>query len=130
MKKKLGIIEIYDKASNSKIREIIVWGSLYKNDKGKLLSGIYMTFTPSEIPEYWFLIGDILKASEFKMSYHREFYGEFYHVGIWGASDYIDMDMIISRLKYLRGSAGKYRYTILIDKDFQYVIDANIVDKL
>jgi len=137
MKKKIGIIEIYKLDSNgltgNLIKEVVVWGSLFKGNTGDLISGIYMAFTPDEIKEYWkFIHKTISRGYDFRLKYHKEFWGEYYHLEKWGKSDKINIDNYIHYLKYTIYNArdNKYLYKVNISKDFQYVIDANIIEKI
>jgi hypothetical protein len=132
MKKRLGVIEIINNSTSEK-RIINIWGTLFKGDNGKLISGIYFSLTPDDIPEYWYYIHKVIKYNQnFKIGYHKEFYGEFYNIGTYGLSDTTNMGSVINSLnqyvKYIHDS--KYSYFTKIDKDFQYVIDANIVEKI
>lgn len=132
MKKKLGIIEVRDLESKNLIKEINIWGTLFKGDSGKLIGGIYFTLKPEEMSIYWPLIHRVMqKTSISKISYHEEFYGSYYNIGMYGTEN-TNFDGYLKILKmYINVvMTAKYSFKVKIDKDFQYVVDANIVEKI
>jgi hypothetical protein len=79
--------------TGAKIKEVIVWGSLFKGDTGTLISGVYVAFTPEEVKLYWDYIHRMMSYDkDFKLTYHDEFWGEYYHLEKWGRADKIDID--------------------------------------
>jgi len=131
MKKKLGQIDIKNTKTN-KESKMVIWGTLFKTGKGSLYGGVYFTLSPEQIDYFFPFVKQVLeRCSAFKMSYKSEFYGEYYQIGGFGHTKYADFDDMIFSIKSIRNMTIKdYELTVNLNKSFQYVIDANIVDKI
>ena len=133
MKKKIGELIITDTNTQSEERSII-WGTIYKTNDGKLFGGIYISIKPEMLEISLPIIKSLMsRCSFFKLSYVSKFYGEYYSLGAYGLLDRFNYDLIIGRLGYTQPIHDGSRcmdYEIKMYHDFQYVVDANVVDKI
>jgi len=131
MKKKIGEVVILDKNNNNRLSTLPIWGTLFKTDNNKLMGGIYFSFKYSDFDEYTYLIKRVIqRIPDFKLSFHNEFYGEYFTIGVYGNPDFINFEYLIQRLKGIVFNGDKLTFEFNVNQRFRYVIDANIVNNL
>ena len=133
MKKKLGEIKIIDHNTKEELDVLTVWGTLFKGEHSKYVTGgVYVSFKPDNINEEFPLIKTMMKRCKgLKLKYNDEFWGEYYNLGIYGNPKYINFDDIITGIKRVNNHFyNNYDVEVRINHNFQYVVDANIVEKI
>jgi len=131
MKKKIGELIITDKTTQEEERSVI-WGTIFKTDDNKLFGGIYLSVSPDMLNVALPMIKHLMvRCKSFRLKYTNEFYGEYFNLGSYGLLSKWNYDFIIGRLAYTESiEEDNYEYEIKMYHDFQYVIDANVVDKI
>ena len=131
MKKKVGVVEVIHKKTNEK-KEIPIWGILFEGNNNKMVGGVYYNIKPDLLDEFFPFVSESLqRVMDFSMDYHKEFWGEYWRIGKYGNPKYINFDGIIRNFKLLPIlETCDYAFRVKIDKDFQYVVDANVLEKI
>jgi len=133
MKKKLGEISIIDHNTGDILDTLTVWGTLFKGENSKYVTGgIYVSFKPENIDTEFPLIKKLMdKHNGLRLKFNSEFWGEYYNLGTYGNPKYTDFEQIIRAIKQVNCySFDKYDVQVKIQHNFQYVVDANIVEKI
>jgi len=130
MKKKIGEIEFTIKSSGDK-RTVSIWGILFKGDRGDMIGGVYYCIKPEEYDSLKPFIDETLKLKRFEAKYLKRFWGSYIRVGRYGLVNNTNFDEMIKNLGDISiSSFNGIDVTINIKNDFQYVVDANMVDKI
>jgi len=133
MKKKLGEIILRDHETKKVLDTLTVWGTLFKGENSKYVTGgVYVSFKPENIDAEFPLIKKLMaKNTDLRLKYNAEFWGEYYNLGTYGNPKYKDFEQSIRFIKLVNGYFFEnYDIEVKIKHNFQYVVDANIVESI
>ena len=130
MKKKVGEIIFTIQSSGDK-RVIPIWGTMFKGDRGDFIGGIYYSVKPEEYDGLKPFIDETLKIYRFEERLIRKFWGDYISIRRYGLLKNVNFDKILDEIKGISlTSFDGIDVEIKINKEFQYVIDANIVENI